>query len=444
MSERDEDEFREILRAFLEGRGDIDPSELARAAGLPDNPILLQQLLGQLQRAMDAGDGGVDWSTAAQRAEAIARQGTVPVLGEERHQVEEALGIAQLWLGEATEIAAGPVPPRLMARAEWAAATIDVWRQLAEPVAGSIADALTAALERAAPDALEGMLPGAERMMRGLGGALFAMQLGQVVGQLSGEVLSGGDIGIPLLDDGLAAVLPQNVVDFARQIEQPLDQVALWIAARELAHARLFRHARWLRLQLLTAISDYARGIAIDTTVITELADGVEPPTPDRLREALESGAFIPPKTPQQLAALGRLETTLALIEGWVDVVTAQATRRLPAADAIGEAIRRRRASGGPAEHALGALVGLELRPRRLREASAMWGAVTDAVGVSGRDALWSHPDLVPNAQDIDDASALVARLTAGRPEPDELDRAIEELLDGDAGDAGDARPPAV
>jgi putative hydrolase len=136
-----------------------------------------------------------------------------------------------------------------------------------------------------------------------------------------------------------------------------------------------------------------------------------------------------------QLAALARLETTLALIEGWVDVVTAEATSRLPKAEAIAETVRRRRASGGPAESAFATLVGLELRPRRLREAAAMWQQLTDAVGAERRDALWSHPDLVPASEDIDDPAALIARVTNPERELDDVDRAIEELLDDESGE---------
>ena len=64
-----------------------------------------------------------------------------------------------------------------------------------------------------------------------------------------------------------------------------------------------------------------------------------------------------------------------------------------------------------------------------------MWKAVTDAVGTEARDALWSHPDLVPTGEDIDNPSALIARITAGPPEPDEFDRALEDLLDDESGD---------
>jgi len=437
MTERDEEEFRELLRAFLEGRGDVDPAKLASAAGLPDNPALLSQLMSQLQQAMSSDSDGVNWTLASDQAASIAGTGTVVTLPEERDAFEQALQIAELWLQEATDIAQGQTAPKIMSRREWALATIGVWTQFAEPVAGSIANALTAALQEAAPEEIEGMLPSATRIVRNVGGTLFAMQLGNVVGQLAGEVLSGGDIGIPLLDDGQAAVLPQNTADFARSLELPLDQVEIWVGVRELAHARLFRHARWLRLQLLTAIGDYSREIRIDTDRLQDVVEDFDPANPETLREALQNGALIPPPSEGQLQARTRLETTLALIEGWVDVVTAEATKRLPVSGAIAEAIRRRRASGGPAERALGLLAGLELRPRRLREAAFMWQAITEAVGAEARDALWSHPDLVPTGEDIDDPAALVARVTAGEPEPDAVDRAIEDLL----GDTGPARP---
>jgi putative hydrolase len=106
-----------------------------------------------------------------------------------------------------------------------------------------------------------------------------------------------------------------------------------------------------------------------------------------------------------------------------------QATQRLPKAGAIAETVRRRRASGGPAESAFATLVGLELRPRRLREAAALWTAITEEVGAEARDALWFHPDLVPGSADLDDPSALLARLKSPTPEFDEMDQALEDLL---------------
>jgi putative hydrolase len=284
---------------------------------------------------------------------------------------------------------------------------------------------------------MTGELGGASGVLRSLGGTLFAMQLGHVVGQLSEEVVSGGDIGVALLPDGKAAILPQNVSALAAGLDIDEQEVRLYIAVRELAHARLFHHARWLPLDLQSALTAYALGIRIDASPLEELVDNFDPTNPEELRAALTDGRLIPPKTPEQERALARIETQLALIEGWVDVVTQDATRRLPKAVALGETMRRRRASGGPAESAFAALVGLELRPRRLREATSMWRSITDAVGANARDALWSHPDLMPSGEDIDNPVTLIDRVVAASrgdaPVRDDMDRALDDLLRGDA-----------
>jgi len=445
-----EDEFRDMLRQFLSGQAGVDPSQLAGAAGLPSDPAALQAMMAQLQNAMRGGpDGGINWSVSADRARQIASDGAEPTPDAERAQLEQAFHVAALWLADTTSIGDMTRPPVLMSRAEWSRQTMPVWSQLAEPVAVSISDALTNVMREQAPEEMRSMVEGASQMLRNIGGALFAMQLGQVVGQLSKEVVSGGDVGIPLLEDNTAALIPQNVSAFGEGLDIPADQVQLYLAVRELAHARLFRHARWLRLRLISSITEFARGIRIDTERLETLAESFDPSNPEELRQAMVDGSLIPPKSEAQLASLASLETMLALIEGWVDVVTAQSTTRLPKADSIAEMVRRRRATGGPAESALSSLVGLELRPRRLREAAAMWKAVTDAVGPEQRDGLWSHPDLVPTGDDIDDPASLVDRLQrAARgelPEPDEFDTALEDLLNADAmprsedgsGDAG-------
>jgi putative hydrolase len=432
-----EDEFQDMLRDILSGKSSIDPSQLAGAAGLPNDPASVAALMQQLQGALRAGSAeGINWDIALKQGQeraAAAQQSTTPA---QRAELEQAFHIAALWLDDVINVAELTVEPRLMTRKEWVTATMPLWSQLAEPVATSISDSLTKVLTEQAPEELKGMLAGASQMMRNLGGTLFAMQLGQVVGQLSSEVVSGGDIGIPLFGDQQAALLPQNVAEFGEGLDVPIDQVQIYLAVRELAHARLFRHARWLRLHMISSITDFAHGISIDTERLESLAEGFDPSNPEELRDAMVNGSLIPPKSDAQLTALARLETMLALVEGWVDVVTVEATSRLPRTDAINETVKRRRASGGPAESAFATLVGLELRPRRLREAAAMWQAVTDAVGNEARDALWAHPDILPTAEDLDDPQALVARLTStakGEPqELDDVDQALADLLRDD------------
>ncbi|MFK4789923.1 zinc-dependent metalloprotease [Microbacterium sp. ZW T5_56] len=450
-----EDDFQDLLRQLFGAGGQIDPEQIQKLTGMNIDPTMLAGLMQQMQGAFAGADGGIPWDSARTAALHIANQDGLSVTSGQRADLDQAFALADLWLSGVTSISALAQPARSLTRGDWVEQTMPVWQEAAEPVATSITDALLDALGQQAPEEMRGVVEGAGRIMRSVGGSLFAAQLGQVIGRLSKEVVSGGDVGIPLLPVGEAAILPQNFADFGQGLEVPEDQLALYLATRELAHARLFRHAKWLHLHVLSQLTDYARGLEVDTSALESMADRFDPENPEELRAALESGALMPPRSEAQQAALTRLENVLAVIEGWVEVVTEEATQRLPDAGRIAEAVRRRRAVGGPAERALGALVGLELRPRRLREAGAMWRAITAAVGAEARDGLWDYPDLLPTPEDIDDPTAIIGRLQAaarGEAAPrDEMDDALERLLSGEDftdtddpadGSAGDAEGP--
>ena len=427
---------------MLSGQQDaeLDPTVLAKAAGISADPAMLNALFSTLRGAMTNPSDTIDWSvarrTALDAAGGSASSDSGPAM--------RAFPLASLWLDEATEL--GPVSdaPRTVNRIEWVQRSIDTWISLAEPVAESVSKALMSSMNRQMPEEMAAAMQQATPMLRSVGGALFAVQLGSIVGQLSGEVVAAGDIGIPLFSgEGFegGALLPSGIAAFAEGLDQDLEAVTLYLAVRELAHARLFRHTKWLRLHLLTAITDYARGIHIDTDRIEELSRDLDPSQPEQIQEILASGALFPPKTPAQEAAHERLETMLALIEGWVDIVTEDATKRLPGAGAIAEMVRRRRATGGPGERAFAALAGLELRPRRLREAASMWRAVADRGGQGARDSLWSHPDIMPTGEEIDAPDLLLARiglLGDGTPVADPFDDELRKLLSGEVGGTSD------
>src|SRR5690606_30068689 len=139
-------------------------------------------------------------------------------------------------------------------------------------------------------------------------------------------------------------------------------------------------------------------------------------------------------------AALLRLETALALVEGWVQEVSGKAVAaHLPQAGALQEMLSRRRATGGPAEQTFASLVGLELRPRRLREAAALWAALDRERGQTERDDLWSHPDLMPTAEELDDPSGFVAGRAQARAAEEDVDAALSAMLDGTLGGGQEA-----
>jgi uncharacterized protein (DUF2342 family) len=103
----------------------------------------------------------------------------------------------------------------------------------------------------------------------------------------------------------------------------------------------------------------------------------------------------------------------------------------MPTAAKLQETFRRRRAAGGPAEQTFATLVGLELRPRRLRDASTLWASLRTRQGTEARDGVWMHPDLLPTPADLDDP--LGFRDDASAPDAlseADFDAELQKLLD--------------
>ncbi|HEX7353813.1 MAG TPA: zinc-dependent metalloprotease [Mycobacteriales bacterium] len=399
-------------------------------------------LFAEIEKLMSWSGGPVNWDLARQMAVRTAAEGDAPASAADTQAVADAMRLADLWLGEATALpsalsgaAAG------WSRVQWVESTLPVWQQLIDPVAARVVDGMGGALRSGLgdlaehglppgladqlppgvaemlpsdPGALGAMLTPMLGMLGQIGGVLFGTQVGQALGALAGHVVAAGEIGLPLAPPGQAALLPANVAAFAAGQGVDIDEVRLFLALREAAALRLFTHVPWLRPALLGAVEEYARGISVDPEQLQRSVGQLgsfDPTDPEAMQRALGEDLFARADTPEQQRALARLEALLALVEGWVDtVVDAAAAPRLPGAAALREAVRRRRVAGGPAEQTFAALVGLELRPRRLSEAATVWSGLTAARGVDGRDALWAHPDLLPHAEDLDDPTAFVVR----------------------------------
>ncbi len=390
----------------------------------------LGQMLSQAGTG-SGGDGPVNYDLAQQMAVQQLSQTTSSLTDAQRTAVQDSFRLAELWLDPVTEFPAGANEVVAWTATDWVKAGMPTWKRLCDPVARRLSSAWVEGL----PEEVRSQAGPMLSMVGQMGGMAFGSQLGQGLAQLGAEVLTSTDLGIPVGPDRTAALLPEAIGTFTEGLDLPASEVMLYLAAREAAHQRLFAHVGWLRERLLGTVEEYARGITVDTSRIEDMARNIDPSNPASIQDAMSSGMFEPEDTPEQKAALARLETLLALIEGWVDAVVAEALgERLPGAGALQETMRRRRASGGPAEQAFATVVGLELRPRRLRAAAELWLRLGQELGSSGRDAVWGHPDLIPSADDLDDPDAFVRRTSgSGDADVDDPIAALERQMKADA-----------
>ncbi|GGM07882.1 hydrolase [Nakamurella endophytica] len=405
--------------------GDDDPDRKGQGGQGPGGFDLSQlgsmlSQLGQMMSSAAQSGGGSPGAVNYDLARQLALQqvpASHPASSVDLAHVRDAVALAEIWLDGATALPAGATTVTAWNARQWIEATMPAWQQLCTPIAERVSAAWIEGLPEEARTQAGPLLA----MMGSMGGMAFGSQLGQGLAQLAGEVMTSTDVGLPLGPAGTAALLPRAIAEFSSGLSVPEDQVRLYLAAREAAHHRLYAGVPWLRERILTLIRTYAGAITVDFSAVEQLASSIDPSNPASIEAALGQGMFEPTITPGQQQTLAGLETLLALVEGWVDAVVAAAVGdRLPGASALQETLRRRRATGGPAEQTFATLIGLELRPRRLRAAADLWRDLEASRGVDGRDALWSHPDLLPSSEDLDDPAAFVAR-----------DKQFSELLAG-------------
>jgi len=411
----------------------------------------LGQVLSQLGQMMSqasaaggtASAGAVNYELARQMATSQV-PASHPVSSVDLAAVKDAMALVEVWLDGVTTFPVGATAVTAWTPREWIEKTMPTWETLCSPIAGRVSQAWIEGLPSEAREQAGPLLA----MMGSMGAMAFGSQLGQGLAQLATEVLTSTDIGLPLGPAGTAALLPKSIAELGASLELGEDEVRLYIAAREAAHHRLFAHTGWVRERIIELITAYAGAITVDFSAMEELASTVDPSNPASIEAALSQGMFEPSVSPDQQRALGDLETLLALIEGWVDTVVDRAVgERLPNSAALHETMRRRRATGGPAEQTFATLIGLQLRPRRLRSAAQLWRGLETSRGIEGRDAIWAHPDLLPTSADLDDPDGFLLRdrefsaLLEGSGDWD-LSELESPPTDADAPAAGDDAPP--
>lgn len=458
----DEPDFLEMLQQMMGSTDNPAMTEALKNMGVDRmDPAAMNMLAGQLSSFFAAPQAeGIDMDMCkdvARKTVAASESGDAVVPETVRGAVESAVRVASLWVDTVTIFDSQPTAVHAWSRAEWVEATIGTWSSVITPLAkgvtDSIADAMADQMEQlkdtdlseipgmpALPAGMDmnALLGQMRPMMQRVSGSIFSMQFGQAIGTLAGETVSGTEVGLPLVEPGVVALLPANVGSFGAGLEIDTNEVLLYLAAREVARTRLFTDVTWLGSQLLAAVEQYARDITLDTEGIRGAVESIDPASMnpgdmEAMQQALVGQMFSPEPSPAQQAALTRLETLLALVEGWVDTVTDRATRdHLPHSAALAEVVRRRRATGGPAEELFERLVGLQMRPRRMRDAANLFAALESAGGQDLRDSAWRDPESAPTAADLDDVLGYVERRTS--PGKDDMDRALEDILSGGTG----------
>jgi len=371
----------------------------------------------------------------------LTAHGELPVSVQDLVATQEAFDIADLWINEATTFPNLVIPDTCaLSRRDWIDSTLAGWEELAKPLVDGMSQAMSEMLNETLGtenenESLPGFaIPGFGNMniskssiaaiMGTFMSSLISTQLGQTIGNLSTSVTGANDVALPLTSPIRPQLIPQNVTQWGKDLEIPETEIRIYLALREIAAARLFAATPWLREYVRNSIAMYGKGIRVDITAITQQAEDamnsgeLDPSNPESMTLALSGGMFTPEETPAQKEALERLETVLALIEGWIDAVVTQAAGdRLPSMIRLRETQQRRRATNSPTQQLFATLVGLEVSPRRTREAIAFWEKIATLKDIQVRDQIWDESFLLPTAADLNNPEGFLK----AREIPDDL-----------------------
>ena len=376
----------------------IDPEDL-KNMGISFDPAMLQGMFSQVQ-AMFAGasdessPSGVNWTNVKTR-QMLASMGEDPAVPENlKRAVEDAANLADLWLDAVTSIERHNLPVQAWSKAEWVEQSFDSWREMVEPVAAEVTQAMVMpGPADELPEEIAAIFNSG--FLNNVGAMIFGAQMAQALAKLAGQVYSSTDVGFPLAP-GHSALLPNGYQQLADDIEVPPQEVLLYLAVREAALIRLHKANPWLREDLVQLVARFARGIRVDMNRMQDAASQVDMNDPEAVQEAFEGGMFSPQRTEDQELAVQRLEGLLALEN----------------------------------------LVGLQLRPRLVREAQQFWRWYESSHGIEARDGLWDTPETLPTPAELEDFTAYDARMNEISLDDVDFESELQKLLDGGFGEA--------
>jgi len=420
-----------------DGRRDQNPFGAfggANGGGLGDMLNQFGQMLSGMGSSMNSPEnsGPVNYDMAKRIALQQISQSKA-VSADDTKAVEESVRLAELWLDDATYLPTASGTAKAWDSKQWLEETMPAWQRMVTPVAEHMNDAQLDSM----PEEAREMMGPMTKMMNQMSGMNFGMQLGHALGDLASQALTGSDFGLPIAPANTVALLPQTIQKVARELNVPGQEVLVYIAAREAARQRLFKHVPWLVERIVSSVEEYAIGLVIDTSHLEEVTRelNLESGDPQAIQDAMSKlqGMDLSPRiTSKNTAAASRLETLLALVEGWAEhVVTEALGERIPSTSKLTQAWAHRRSTGGSAENAFSKVVGIELNAPKVSEAAELWRRATVAVGAEKRDKAWDHPDFLPTAEHLDNPAAFIDSLLDEGPDEgfEEEFAKLEEML---------------
>lgn len=394
---------------------------MARMSGFPPGPgfpfggdpemFKDAPLFRELQRVMSSSSGPVNWELARQVgvANAVEAGEDREPTAEDRHGFEEAVRVAELHVARFTglEAPADVAQVRPIRRAEWVSANAEGLRDLLDPAAQRI----TEAMDRAAREQLPPEMQAMGGFMAQLGPLLLGTQVGAVLGFLAQRVLGQYDVAVPRGGPGTLLFVVPNIATFEQDWSLERTDFRTWVALHEVTHR--FEFARpWARERFQALLDDFLSTLTIDMEGISNRLGSLDASDPEALQSlmASEEALFGAELDDEQRLKLARIQAFMAAAEGYGDhVMHALGRELLPTYGRIEEAMRRYREeeSGDPVFERL---LGIEMKREQYVAGRAFCDTVVEQTDEATLARMWDAADAMPSLPEVTEPRLWLAR----------------------------------
>ncbi len=201
----------------------------------------------------------------------------------------------------------------------------------------------------------------------------------RVLGQYDPVLSFGGEEPASLPSPALLMVEP-NVRDFQERAGLPLDSLRRWLMLHELTHAWQFELHPWLAPHL--------------TSLVAELARLPRTQGPKGLEELLQAARQVRP----QLAAVGRIQAVMALLEGHANYIMREVGQRhLADFETLDQAFHRRQEQPTTLERLLLIISGVALKLQQYQQGERFLRQIREGGGEEALARVWAGPESLPS-----------------------------------------------
>lgn len=342
----------------------------------------------------------IDWDLALATGTRLAPPGPEMSLDRAKEYVaslhQQALA-AVAPVAECTGLIAPDVAPQaaVVDRRAWIQSNIDAFRFVLYPV-----------LDRLRTS-------GSNQAVTEVGSRVSAVQMGAIMGWLSGKVLGQYEALVPQGKQPRLMLVAPNIVSTASQLDVPDKDFELWVCLHEETHRVQFTAVPWLSGYFANQAGALVGALDVPPRELLRHSRALGTAIVSVLRGQEGAHALLTAVlSPEQRAVYDRISALMTLLEGHADVVMDEVGPEVvPTVTQIRRRFDERRTQPGTFDSLARRVIGVDAKMRQYSEGAGFVRAVVNEIGMTNFNAIWQSPENLPTLTEISEPRLWIRRV---------------------------------